>query len=577
MKINLGIRIWILIICLFLAIIAINPTLDTSGIVIKNVKDIAKDQGLTAGEKIISINNIPITTIKEFEETITKETLVQPTTITITTEASTASYSALDDLKFTITENLTIQNSNISGIKDGEKIKQINQYKIENYSDFENIKYDLLPTKKLEIKTNKQTVTFLVNKKPEIDVELPSRTNIQKGLDLAGGTRVLLQPESEGKEITDKEIQDIIAVMHNKMNVYGLADIKLRQANDLSGNKYVLIEMAGATKSDIEDFIVQQGKFEAKIGEELVFTGGKKEIPSVCRDDGTCSGIRNCNKIDQGYSCRFEFAIKLSPEAAQRHAEVTGKLDINTTETGQRYLSKQIDFYLDGKLVDSLNIGEDLKGQPTTDIAISGPGFGENQQLAYEDALENMNKLQTVLISGSLPYKLNIVKLDSVSAIAGSEFIKNAFQIGLIALLSVLAVIFIRYRNFKVLLAMGITLISELTLILGVASLIRWNLDLAAIAGIIASIGTGVDDQIVITDEILKGEKERFFSWKEKVKRAFFIILVAFFTTLAAMLPLIWAGAGLLKGFAVTTIIGITIGVFITRPAFASILEKLNK
>jgi preprotein translocase subunit SecD len=44
-----------------------------------------------------------------------------------------------------------------------------------------------------------------------------------------------------------------------------------------------------------------------------------------------------------------------------------------------------------------------------------------------------------------------------------------------------------------------------------------------------------------------------------------------------AMIPLMSAGAGLLKGFAITTLIGITIGVFITRPAYANVIEILLK
>jgi preprotein translocase subunit SecD len=43
------------------------------------------------------------------------------------------------------------------------------------------------------------------------------------------------------------------------------------------------------------------------------------------------------------------------------------------------------------------------------------------------------------------------------------------------------------------------------------------------------------------------------------------------------MIPLIFAGAGMLKGFALTTIIGVSVGVFITRPAYASIIEILLK
>jgi len=51
----------------------------------------------------------------------------------------------------------------------------------------------------------------------------------------------------------------------------------------------------------------------------------------------------------------------------------------------------------------------------------------------------------------------------------------------------------------------------------------------------------------------------------------------AYFTALVSLLPLIWAGAGLLKGFAITTIIGISVGVFITRPAFSEVVKRIEK
>ena len=49
----------------------------------------------------------------------------------------------------------------------------------------------------------------------------------------------------------------------------------------------------------------------------------------------------------------------------------------------------------------------------------------------------------------------------------------------------------------------------------------------------------------------------------------------AYFTTVVAMVPLLFAGAGLLKGFAIISIIGVSIGVFITRPVYAKVIEIL--
>jgi len=332
------------------------------------------------------------------------------------------------------------------------------------------------------------------------------------------------------------------------------------------------VEIAGATKEEVKELIGKQGKFEAKIGDEVVFNGGDKDITFVCRNDGTCSGIRSCNEVQGGYQCQFEFQIKLSETAAQRQADVTENLDVNVSEQGYQYLEKPLDLYLDGVLVDSLNIASDLKGKAARDILISGPGIGASQEDALQNANDNMKKLQTVLITGALPASLNIVKMDSISPTLGSTFEKNALTSVLLAILAVAVVIFIRYRNIKIALPMVLISSSEAFLILGFLTLIHYNLDLAAIAGIIAAVGTGVDDQVVIVDETLGKESA---NWKERYKKAFFIIFAAYLTAVASMIPLWTAGVGLLKGFAIATVAGVTIGVFITRPAFASIIKVL--
>ncbi|MGZ7050159.1 MAG: preprotein translocase subunit SecD, partial [Methanobacterium sp.] len=143
-------------------------------------------------------------------------------------------------------------------------------------------------------------------------------------------------------------------------------------------------------------------------------------------------------------------------------------------------------------------------------------------------------------------------------------------------------------RNPMLVLPIIATSIAELILILGAASVIKWNIDLPAIAGILAAIGTGVDDQIIITDEVLKGteqqkgkRKRRRAGLQTKIKGAFFIIFASAATLIAAMLPLAYVGLsrgatgiGILSGFAFTTILGVLIGIFITRPVYAKFVER---
>ena len=403
-------------------------------------------------------------------------------------------------------------------------------------------------------------------------------TNIRKGLDLQGGTRILLQPETK---LNDYDLGILIDNMKERLNVYGLSDIVIRDAGDLSGNQYIVVEIAGATEEEIKDLLARQGKFEAKIGNKTAFRGGR-DITYVARS-GTEAGIDpngGCGQSSASqWGCRFRFGITLSQEAAQRQADITKDLDVvSDPSTGKAdYLSQKLELYLDDKKVDELSIGADLKGQASTQISISGSGTGASQPDAVTNAFANMKRLQTILITGSLPVKLNIVKTDAISPVLGEQFINNAILMSLLAILSVAIVISIRYRKFIISIPILITMLSEVIILLGVAAFIGWNMDLAAIAGILVAIGTGVDDQIVITDETLKGETSSMFNWKEKVKRAFVIIMLAYATVVVAMIPLIFAGAGLLKGFAITTIIGVTIGVFITRPAYSAFVEVMLK
>ncbi|MFH1332511.1 MAG: PDZ domain-containing protein [archaeon] len=569
-------RVWILLITLIITVLAINYNPWAEGIEIKTVSpnSLAAQQGIQAGQKIISVNGQEIKTTQDYQNAVSSY-VNQPKEIEIDTNKGNFDYNITNSIGFEY-ENLTItRTEDFTPLEEGMEIISINGKTVTNSTEVSEEINKILPQEKISITTNKGEYVYLTRGAPEITVGEARKSNLKKGLELSGGTRVLLELRAD-REITDKDVTDLISVLDNRLNVYGLQDLKIRAANDLSGKKYVLVEIGGATEEEVRQLIGQQGKFEAKINDKIVFTGGKQDIPFVCKDDGSCSGVRECNPTeDNQWVCEFEFAVHLSPEAAKRHAEITKDLEVVTSPDGREILNTTIDFYLDEKKVDSLQIGSDLRGKETTAIAISGPGFGQTQAAAIEQAVKNMNRLQTIIITGSLPFEIGIAKLDNISPLLGKEFLTNSLLVGLLGITAVAIVIVLRYRNIKLVIPILIIATSEIFITLGVAAMIQWNLDLASIAGIIAAVATGVDDQIIITDELIKGGKERFLSWKEKTKRAFFIVFSAYAVTVAAMIPLWNAGAGLIRGFAVTTIIGLSVGVFITRPAFASLMERL--
>ncbi len=466
------------------------------------------------------------------------------------------------------------------GMRQGDIIKSIDNQPVTSLEDYSKIvlaKFANNETVKTIIMTEKEEYIILANNSLDITVKDIPKTNILLGLDLAGGSRALVKAQNQS--LTSAQMSDLVDITRNRLNAFGLSDLKVAPVSDLSGERFMLIEIAGATPKDLNKLLSEQGKFEAKIANQTVFVGGDKDIASVGRDAQNAR-IEGCNPTSDGtYVCTFQFTVTLSPEAAKKHADITANMSVNYTDQGN-YLSDRLDLYLDDRLTDSLLISEGLKGRVTTQIAISGSGSGATEEAAYADAKVQMKQLQTILMTGSLPYKLEIIKLDSVSPTLGESFTNTIMIAGIAAILAISVIILIRYRNFKISLALILSTVSEVIILLGAAALIKWNLDLPGIAGILATIGTGIDDLVVIVDESIH---DTSINIKQRIKRAFAIIMGAYFTVLVSLLPLIWnpitggaAGAGLLQGFAITTILGISIGVFITRPAFSDIIKQFK-
>jgi preprotein translocase subunit SecD len=569
-----SVRIIILVVFIIMSLVAIHPDPTAEGAAIRSVArnssaSLAGIQGPSptstpmSKERVLEINNEPITNADDYTRyvlTLEPDRSVQIKTTKGMYQLKTKpliNVTYLDEWENRTVEQTSLINKTFT-LKNGTKtVKEANE------------------TKNITVTVQKTLETVIGTEDLGLAVYDSPTNNVRKGLDLQGGTRVLLKP---AHEISQEDMDTVVSNLKERLNVFGLSDVIVRAASDLEGNQYVLIEIAGANQEEVKELIAKQGKFEAKVANTTVFKGGK-DITYVCRS-ADCSGIdpmRGCGQMAQNqWACSFRFTISLSPDAAQQQADATKDLEVVVGESKEEYLSEKIYLYLDDTLVDELNIGADLKGKAATDIMISGSGAGATQQDALNDALNNMKRLQTILITGSLPVKMEVQKTDTISPVLGKDFVKNAFVMAILAIFSVAVIIFIRYRQIKISIPMIFTMISEVIIILGVAALIQWNIDMAAIAGIIVAVGTGVDSQIVIADETLRGESQKF-GWAERIKKAFFIIMVSYLTSVASMIPLLFAGAGLLKGFALTSILGVSIGVFITRPAFAAMTEILLK
>lgn len=450
-------------------------------------------------------------------------------------------------------------------------------------------------------------------------------TRIVKGLDLQGGVRATISLENAKPE----DMQKSISTLSSRINAFGLREMIIRPVT-VSGTNYLQIELAGSTEKQMRDLIEQQGKFEAYIdrpvsltsGHGVLKAGGQEFDVSVSVADnsstatvsGNTVGVNQSFTLDAGNTpikfiyagttnttavfnalvytgsdikqvfrdvqhanvvqtaggqWEFRFSILTSKESAEKFAKVTQDVPVDFAGAGKSYLQSKIYLYLDDKLVDSLSISAELRGDVLTQPSISGPGDSK------ADALDKMKKLEAILESGALPTKIDIVSIEEVTPVLGEQFITTAIIAILAAILVVSLIVYVRYRDLRIVVPILLTSTAEVIIIFGAAGLLHWTIDLASIAGILAAIGTGVDAQIIIVDEASR-KKEEELSLRRKLQQAFFIIVSSGATTIGAMLPLFIIAGGAIRGFAFTTILGVLIGVLITRPTFSKVIEYVT-
>ncbi len=224
---------------------------------------------------------------------------------------------------------------------------------------------------------------------------------------------------------------------------------------------------------------------------------------------------------------------------------------------------------LDNQTVYSAPLSEELAGQLQTQkirqlYASTGTGtYGSKQA----------TELEIHLRAGALPVDVTIAGSGGTSAPLGERYKAMSVLAGILALITVGFVIYYRYREPSIVLPMILINASELVILLGFIALIRFQLDLPTIAGLIAVVGTGIDQLVIITDEILhEGKVPSSNLYLKRLARALGIIVAAAATVVIAMVPLVLMDLSTLKGFAIITIMGVLVGVVITRPAYGKVI-----
>ena len=352
------------------------------------------------------------------------------------------------------------------------------------------------------------------------------------GLDLVGGSRLMLEAQTSDSvpKITSEIMDSLQYAIENRVNAMGVGETVVQRV----GAKRLLVEIPNITDTaKAKEFIGQTAQLEFK--RPIVGKNGEIDWQSTGL---TGKDLRKSLVNSTPNTGEWVVALEFNNEGAKKFSDLTKEL------TG-----KQMAIFFNGK----------LQSAPTVNEQISGGHAQISGNYEYAQAKEMVDLLN----AGALPVGAEIIQEESVGPTLGSDSINKSKLAGFIGITAVMVFMILYYR------VMG--LISCFTLIIyaiinfAIFKIVPVTLTLTGIAGFVLSIGMAIDANILIferTKEELKMGRSLFTAINSGFDRAFTSIFDSNVSTIITCLILYYFGASMVKGFALTLIIGVCLSMF---------------
>ena len=383
--------------------------------------------------------------------------------------------------------------------------------------------------------------------------------------------------------VTGETRDQATTVLQNRIDRTGFSGASVTTVSTATGGNFIIVEVPGENRESIRELIGASGRVQIVAGYPDPNNDTAPIMEEVLSQEDFAN-IRGARDTADGGSVGVTLTEESAEPFAQKMIETGFTREgrgncVYDAETDDDPAPNQHCLYtvVDGEIVSGVamgNLADSLDPGGSGDYSgfLASPDFSINTN-SYEEA----QRLEVNLQSGSLPTELEIESTEFIDPTYAQSFKPLALLTGLLAWLTVSIVVYIWYRDMRVAIPMVVTATTEVFMLLGFAAAVGLALDLSHIAGLIAVIGTGLDDLIIMADEILqrKDKVKTGRVFQSRFRKAFWVIGIAAGTTIIAMSPLAVLSLGDLQGFAIITIVGVIIGVAITRPAYGDVLRKL--
>lgn len=352
-------------------------------------------------------------------------------------------------------------------------------------------------------------------------IQIKGMKEIRFGIDIRGGVEAVYEPKDLDRLPTDTELESARTIMETRLDSENILD---REVTIDKNNGQVLIRFpwkSGETDFNPQAAIAELGEtarltFRDPQGEILV--EGKNVKESVVKVDSK--------------SNMPVVSLAFDSEGAKLFEEATGKL-----------INERISIYMDETLISSPVVNEKISGG---EAVISNIG-------SVEEAKDLSDKIN----SGALPFSLVTRNHSTITPTLGSGALEVMLKAGLIAFAFVCLFMLVYYRLLGVVACFALTL--QMAVQLLALSIPQITLTLPGIAGIILSIGMGVDANVIISErireEIMEG-KSLGGAISTGYHKAFSAVFDGNVTCIATSIILMIFGTGSMLSFAYTLMIG---------------------
>lgn len=380
-----------------------------------------------------------------------------------------------------------------------------------------------------------------------IAVNLIPKYTLKTGLDLQGGTHLLLQADMDNIDPNDRAtaLESVKQVISRRVDLYGVSE-PIIQTSQFQNTYRLIVELPGV--KDVNQAISLIGQTaQLDFREDQTATAGATTL--VFQPTGLTGKDLKKAAVSFGQSGNTTgqpvVSLEFTQEGSQKFAEIT-----------QRNVNKPVAIFLDNQLITNPIVNEPiLSGQ----AVISG-----------NFTTDSASQLAIQLNAGALPVPIKIIEQKNISATLGSDSVRKSVIAGSIGL-GLVALFMILLYGINGFLA-DIALIIYGLITLAIYKLIPVTLTLPGIAGFILTIGMAVDSNILIFERLKEEVRAgRPFSVALELAfgRAWDSIKDANVATIITSLVLInplnfnWLNtSGLVRGFAITLFIGVIISLF---------------